>query len=94
MLIITDEAPQSQTESHPAVEQRVTRSRARLVAQSRQEKAEGNDAVKPEEGDLSRVKRERNAREDIDEDADDDLAIVETRDCKRPRKGQEVITLD
>jgi hypothetical protein len=94
MLIIADEAPQSQTGSPPEAEQRMTRSRARLVAQSKQENDGGNDTVKLEGGDLRRVKRERNAREDGEEDADDDLVIVETRSCKRPREGQEVITLD
>jgi hypothetical protein len=66
----------------------------RRVAQSKQENDGGNSAVKLEEGDLSRVKRERNTGEDIDEDVDDDLAIVETRSRKRPRRGQEIITLD
>jgi hypothetical protein len=94
MLIIADEAPQSQTESRPEVEQRMTRSRARLTAQSKQENDGGNGAVKLDGGDLSRVKRERNAREDVEEDADDDLVIVGTRSCKRPRKGQEIMTLD
>ena len=94
MLIIADEAPQSQTESRPEVEQRMMRSRTRLVAQPKQENNGGNDTVTLEGGDLRRVKRERNAREDVEEDTDDDLVIVETRSCKRPRKGQEVITLD
>jgi hypothetical protein len=87
MRIIVDEEPQNQTESRTDVEQRTTQSPGRRVAQTKQENDGGNNAVKLEEGDLSRVKRERNAREDIDEDEDDDLAIVETRSRKRPRKG-------
>lgn len=83
MLIIADEAPQSQTESRPEVEQHMTRSHTRLVAQPKQENNGGDDTVTLVGGDLRRVKRERNAGED-----------VETRSCKRPRKGQEVITLD
>jgi hypothetical protein len=94
MRIIADEAPQSQTESRPEVEQRMAQPHARLVAQPKQEDDGRNNAVKLDRGDLSGVKRERNAREDIEEDADEDLAIVETRSCKRPCKEQEIIILD
>jgi hypothetical protein len=87
MRIIVDEAPQNQTESRPEVKQSTTQSPGRRVAQLKQENDGGNSAVKLEEGDLSRVKRERNTEEDSDEDVDDDLASVETRSSKRPRKG-------
>ncbi|KAG9199640.1 hypothetical protein G6514_008301 [Epicoccum nigrum] len=90
MQVVADEAPESEI---PEVGQRMKRSRSRRAAQSKQEN-DGDNTVKLEGGDLGRVKRERNASEDNEEVDGDDLAILETRSCKRPRKGQEVITLD
>ena len=100
--ITSDEEPEPEHEPSPVAEPPITGATHRKLTLSSQrtekraramEQEARPQKVKQETGAQSRVKREHKIKEDTIEDSDD-LAIVETRRCKRPRADQEVIVLD
>ncbi|KAF2998148.1 hypothetical protein E8E13_001922 [Curvularia kusanoi] len=92
MSVIVNETPTSQSESRLETEPPRTRARKRRAAHSTRMRNGRSNGIKPETEHQSRVKRELNDGNEVEEDSDD-LTIVETRSCKRSRNS-EIITLD
>ncbi|KAJ4361290.1 hypothetical protein N0V95_001992 [Ascochyta clinopodiicola] len=88
-IIVDDEPVPSPKHERPTDGTSAKRS---PVTSSRHEYKQVHRMKQEAEG-IQSVKRERDAEHDVHGDSDD-LSVVETRSCKRPRDDHEVIVLD
>jgi hypothetical protein len=89
LRIIVDEEP----EPSPRGERPMIGSGLTGIPGSLQRLHQEERSVKHEAEFRMHIKHERNSGREVYEDSDD-LYVLETRSCKRPRGGQEVIVLD